>query len=110
MSSQRSGWRERLCANPSHMEQELAFKLQDDGIHYQTPVEIPVTIADFYFPLESRPLIVFVDGRGPSRNSPDVEGRRAPITITQKRIQNPRIVLRQLLGQEKRPTIRANSE
>jgi len=45
------------------MEQELAFKLQEDGIHYQTQVEIPVTTADFYFPLASRPLIVFVDGR-----------------------------------------------
>src|SRR5437016_1405769 len=63
MSSQRSDWRERLHANPSRMEQELAIKLQDDGIHYQTQVEIPVTTADFYFPLESRPLIVFVDGQ-----------------------------------------------
>jgi very-short-patch-repair endonuclease len=45
------------------MEQELAIKLQDDGIHYQTQVEIPTAIADFYFPLESRPLLVFVDGR-----------------------------------------------
>src|SRR5438093_11843532 len=62
MSSQRSDWRERLHANPSRMEQELAIKLQDDGIHYQTQVEIPVTTADFYFPLESRPLLVFVDG------------------------------------------------
>ncbi len=44
------------------MEQELAFKLQDDGIHYQTQVEIPVTTADFYIPLGSRPLIVFIDG------------------------------------------------
>jgi very-short-patch-repair endonuclease len=45
------------------MEQELAIKLQDNGIHYQTQVEIPVTMADFYFSLESRPPIVFVDGR-----------------------------------------------
>jgi very-short-patch-repair endonuclease len=45
------------------MEQELAIKLQEDGIHYKTQVEIPVTTADFYFPLESRPLLVFVDGR-----------------------------------------------
>jgi very-short-patch-repair endonuclease len=45
------------------MEQELAIKLQDNGIHYQTQVEIPVTTADFYFSLESRPLVVFVDGR-----------------------------------------------
>jgi len=45
------------------MEQELAIKLQDNGIPYQTQVEIPVTTADFYFPLESRPLLVFVDGQ-----------------------------------------------
>ena len=63
MSGQRSDWRERLHANPSRMEQELAFRLQDAGIRYQTQVEIPVATADFYFPLETRPLIVFVDGR-----------------------------------------------
>src|SRR5256712_1653946 len=63
MSSQRSDWRGRLHVNPSRMEQELAIKLQDGGIHYQTQIEIPVTTADFYFPLESRPLLVFVDGR-----------------------------------------------
>ena len=45
------------------MEQEIAFKLQDSGIRYLTQVEIPVTTADFYFPLEPRPLLVFVDGR-----------------------------------------------
>src|SRR5438552_14406199 len=69
MSSQRSDWRERLHANPSRMEQELAIKLQEDGIHYQTQVEIPVTTADFYFPLEPRPLIVFVDGQVHLRTS-----------------------------------------
>ncbi len=63
MSSQRSGWRERLHANPSRMEQDLAIKLQDNQIPYQTQVEISVTTADFCFPLESRPLIVFIDGR-----------------------------------------------
>src|SRR5439155_837609 len=31
MSSQRSDWRERLRANPSRMEQELAIRLQDSG-------------------------------------------------------------------------------
>jgi len=45
------------------MEQEIALRLQDNGIRYLTQVEIPVTTADFYFPLESRPLLVFVDGR-----------------------------------------------
>src|SRR2546428_13910978 len=62
MSSQRSDWRERLHVNPSRMESELAIKLQDDQVNYLTQVEIPVTTADFYFPLESRPLIVLVDG------------------------------------------------
>jgi len=45
------------------MEQELAFKLQGDRIFYQTQVETPVTTADFYFPTQPRPLIVFVDGQ-----------------------------------------------
>jgi len=60
------------------MEQELAIKLQDNGICYQTQVEIPVTTADFYFQLESRPLIVFVDGRvhlGTAQMSKDEELR-----------------------------------
>src|SRR5438128_1991726 len=63
MSSHWSNWRERLHTNPSRMEQELAIKLQEDRVPYQTQVEIPVTTADFYFRLESRPLVVFVDGR-----------------------------------------------
>jgi very-short-patch-repair endonuclease len=63
MSSQRSDWRGLLHANLSRMEQELAINLEHDRIHYLTQVEIPITTADFYFPLESRPLIVFVDGR-----------------------------------------------
>ncbi len=45
------------------MEQELAIKLQDNGIHYQTQVEIPITTADFYFSMDPRPLLVFIDGR-----------------------------------------------
>jgi len=45
------------------MEQEIAIKLQDNRIGYLTQVEVPVTIADFYFPLDARPLLVFVDGR-----------------------------------------------
>ena len=63
MSVQRSDWRDRLNVNPSRMERELALRLQDEGVSYQTQVEVPVTIADFYFPLASRPLLVFVDGR-----------------------------------------------
>src|SRR5712691_10617764 len=63
MSGQQSDWRQRLHANPSRMEQELAINLEHNRIHYLTQVEIPITTADFYFPLEPRPLIVFVDGR-----------------------------------------------
>jgi len=44
------------------MEQELAINLESDRINYLTQIEIPITTADFYFPLEARPLIVFVDG------------------------------------------------
>ncbi len=44
------------------MEQELSFKLQEDQIFYQSQVEISVATADFYFPAQPRPLIVFVDG------------------------------------------------
>ena len=62
MLSQWSDWRERLNVNPSRMEHELALRLQEEGVNYLTHVEIPVTTADFYFPLEARPLIVFVDG------------------------------------------------
>src|SRR5438105_15596604 len=78
MSSQRSDCRQRLGANPDRMEQEHEFKLQDDRIHFQTQVEIPVTTADLYFPLESRPLLVFVDGRvhlGKSQMAKDEELR-----------------------------------
>jgi len=39
------------------MEQEIAIKLQDNGISYLTQVEIPVTTADFYFPLEPPTVI-----------------------------------------------------
>ena len=45
------------------MEQELGLKLEDSRIQYLTQVEMPVTTVDFYFPLEPRPLLVFVDGR-----------------------------------------------
>src|SRR5437867_9635274 len=63
MSGQRSGWRERLHDNPSRMEQELAIRLEGDRIDCLIQVEISVTTADFYFPIEPRPLIVFVDCR-----------------------------------------------
>src|SRR6266849_862144 len=63
MSSQRSNWRERLFANPSRMERELAAKLESSGIQYQTQVEVPITTADFYFATDPRPTLVFIDGR-----------------------------------------------
>ena len=44
------------------MEIMLQQKLVEDGISHQTQVEIPVTIADFYFPSVPRPTLVFVDG------------------------------------------------
>lgn len=44
------------------MEIMLQQKLVYAGIYHQTQVEIPVTIADFYFPTVPRPTLVFVDG------------------------------------------------
>ena len=47
MSSQRSDWRERLHPNPSRMEQELAIKLQDNGITYlNRTIALPATYFD----------------------------------------------------------------
>src|SRR5467141_5220339 len=63
MSSKRSNWRERLNANPSRMERELAINLEHDRINYLTQVEIPITTADFYFATEPRPTLVFIDGK-----------------------------------------------
>ena len=45
------------------MELEIAAKLESSGIQFQTQVEVPVTIADFYFATEPRPTLVFIDGR-----------------------------------------------
>gem|GEM_PF-6681377 len=41
MSGERSDWRERLRANPSRMEQELAIKLEDNGIVSLIPATAP---------------------------------------------------------------------
>src|SRR2546427_1663848 len=104
MSSQRSNWRERLNANPSRMEQELAINLEHDRIHYRTQVEIPITTADFYFSIYPRPLVVFVDGRVHRKTSQVMKDEELR-TLTEERIQAPRIMLRQLLGQEEGRTI-----
>jgi very-short-patch-repair endonuclease len=69
MSDQRSDRPERLHANPSRMEQELAIKLQDNGIHYQTQIEIPATLADFSSTQEPRTVQVFIDGHVHLRTS-----------------------------------------
>lgn len=55
----------RAVANQSFKDGtgKLAIRLQDDGILYGTQVEIAITTADFYFPIDPRPLIVFVDGQ-----------------------------------------------
>jgi very-short-patch-repair endonuclease len=45
------------------MELELAAKLESSRVQYQTQVEVPITIADFYFTTEPRPTLVFVDGK-----------------------------------------------
>lgn len=73
MSGQRSDWRGRLNVSPSRMERELALRLQDEGVSYQTQVEIRVTTADFYFMLGPRPLVV--SSRKVAQSSFDGEAR-----------------------------------
>ena len=76
--------------------------MQEDQILYQTQVEIPVTTADFYFPTQPKPLIVFVDGRvhlGKTQMFKDEELRTL---LRKKRIPSTRTILQQLLRQEKR--------
>ena len=90
------------------MEQELAIKLQNKGIPCLTQVVIPVTTTDFYFPTETRPLLVFIDGPGPSRKISDDQGRRAAFAATEEGIQGPRIMLPWLLRREKRPALPRN--
>src|SRR2546428_4567666 len=45
---------------------------------------------------------------GPFWKSANGKGRRTAITSKKERIQHPRTLLQQLLGQEERPTIRRN--
>src|SRR5213592_47798 len=108
MSSQRSDWRERLYANPSRMEQELAINLEHDRIHYLTQVEIPITTADFYFPTETRPLIVFVDCRVHLKTSQMIKDEE---TRTLLRKKGYRIIEQQYdnYRARKRPTIPRNT-
>jgi hypothetical protein len=75
------------------MEQELAFRLQQDGIQYQTQIEIPVTTADFCFPLESRPLLVFVDGQVHLRTSQLIKDEELRFFAEEERIQSLRTML-----------------
>src|SRR5437773_12380907 len=66
------------------MEQELAIKLQDNRISYLTQVEIPVAIADFYFPLDPRPLLVFVDGRVHLKTSQTIKDEETRTLLRKK--------------------------
>src|SRR5207247_2233928 len=97
MSGQRSDWRERLYANPSRMEQELAIRLQDDRISYRTQVEIPVTTADFYFAVEPRPILVFVDGPVHLKTRQMLKDEETRTLLRKKGVQDSRTELRQLL-------------
>ncbi len=100
-----SDWRERLSANPSRMETELAIKLQDSGVRYQTRVEIPITTVDFYLPTEPRPLLVFVDGRVHFGKTQMIKDKELRSFIAEEGIQSSRIILQQLFRQETRRTV-----
>jgi hypothetical protein len=108
MSGQRSDWRERLRANPSRTEQELAIKLQEDGVHYQTQVEIGSNDSRLLLPAGDKALARVCRRLGPSRDNANGKGQGTTNSITEKGIQNPRTILRELFGQEKRPAIQGS--
>src|SRR6266568_2121441 len=98
MSSQRSNWRERLHANPSRMEHELALKLQDDRVNYLTQVRDTCDHGRLLLPARTATVDRVRRWPGPPEDSPDDEGRRTTNSIAKKRIQVPRTELQWLLG------------
>ena len=66
------------------MEHQLAIKLQDKQISYLTQVDISVTIADFYFPLDPRPLLVFVDGQVHLKTSQTIKDEETRTLLRRK--------------------------
>src|SRR5206468_2012154 len=98
MSSQRSNWRERLAVNLSRMDLELAAKLESSGIQYQTQVEVPITTADFYFAIDPRPTLVFVDGKPHLNNCSHDRGRRVTVPSQEERIQSSRARCNDVFG------------
>jgi very-short-patch-repair endonuclease len=108
MPGQRSGWRERLYASPSRMEQEFAFKLQQDQISYQTQVEPPVATADFYFSLETRPLVVFVDGRVHLGKSQMIKDEELRSLLRKRGYKILELYYGQLFGYEKKSVVQGN--
>ncbi len=59
----RLGVRASRSADSTSVELTYLSAIAQTQERYLTQVAIPITTADFYFPLESRPLIAFVDGR-----------------------------------------------
>src|SRR5207244_10648226 len=66
------------------MEIMLQQKMIDDVINHQTQVEIPVTIADFYFPTAPRPTLAFVDGPPHRRISQSVKDEEVRSLLRKK--------------------------
>ena len=91
------------------MERELAFKLQEDRIFYQTQVEIPVTTAEFYFPTQPRPLIVFVDGRVHLKTSQAMKDEELRTLLRKRGYRILELCYDSYFRQEKGRTLRGNS-
>ena len=106
MSSQRSDWRGPLRANPSRMEQELAFRLQNAGIHLPDTDRDSCYDSRLLFRNRAKTTDSVCRRPGSSWKDPSSQGRRTTIVIAEERIQDLGVALRQLLGQEEKPAVR----
>jgi len=105
MSGQRSDWRDRLHANPSRMEQELAFKLQEEGIFLPDTGRDTSNNSRLLLPNTTQTTNSIRRRPGPRWKDPEYQRRRTTNPTKKERIPSPRTILQQLLRQEKRPTL-----
>ena len=108
MSGQRSDWRDRLHANPSRMEQELAFKLQEEGIFLPDTGRDTSNNSRLLLPNTTQTTNRVRRRPGPRWKDPEYQRRRTTNPTKKERIPSPRTILRQLLRQEKRRTLSSN--
>ncbi len=69
------------------------MRRHDDGVCFQAQVEIPVSTADFYFPIDPRPLLVYVDGPVHRKKAQMIKNEETRSFVAEEGIQGPRAIL-----------------